>query len=101
MRHALGRSLYSSLFSAICAQINASLAGGAEVAAAGGGGMGPSLGYVDIFGFEIFPRNGLEQLCINFANEKLQRLFLGVLFDETASRYEREGVQACRPSPEP
>ena len=95
VRHALGRSLYASLFAAICAQINASLAGGADVAAAtsAGGGMGPTLGYVDIFGFEIFPRNGLEQLCINFANEKLQRLFLGVLFDETAARYEREGVQ--------
>ena len=53
MRHALAKSLYASLFSAICAQINASLAGGADAAATGGGGMGPNLGYVDIFGFEV------------------------------------------------
>ena len=46
-----------------------------------GGGAGPHIAYVDIFGFEIFETNSLEQLCINFANEKLQRLFVGVLFE--------------------
>ena len=33
-----------------------------------------------------------EQLCINFANEKLQQLFLGCVFKAEAELYEAEGV---------
>ena len=51
-----------------------------------------TIGLLDIFGFEIFPQNRFEQLCINFANEKLQQKFNQDIFKNVQSEYAAEGI---------
>jgi len=50
------------------------------------------VGLLDIFGFEVMAKNSIEQLCINFANEKLQQLFNKHVFDEEEKIYTAEGL---------
>jgi myosin X len=70
-RDSLAMGLYSSLFKWVIDKINRSL-------------KGPEtfhyVGVLDIFGFENFETNRLEQFNINYANEKLQQCVWRVSF---------------------
>jgi myosin-5 len=50
------------------------------------------IGLLDIFGFESFVRNRFGQLCINYANEKLQAKFTEDIFRSVQEEYERQGI---------
>ncbi len=50
------------------------------------------IGVLDIFGFEIFQTNYLEQLCINYANEKMQSHFNEHVFKMELHEYALEGL---------
>ncbi|ETW03247.1 hypothetical protein H310_05644 [Aphanomyces invadans] len=82
-RDVVAKTIYSRVFDYLVERINA-----AVVAAS----ADRFIGVVDIFGFEIFDVNSLEQLCINYANEKLQQLFASFVFGMEQAQYMAENI---------
>merc|ERR550519_57445 len=81
---AIAKSLFDRLFKYLVMKCNETLATGlARV---------HFIGVLDIAGFEIFDFNGFEQICINFANEKLQQFFNHNMFVLEQEEYKREGI---------
>jgi myosin heavy subunit len=66
-RDACAKALYECVFLWVVRTVSDSLGRGADAL--------PFIGVLDIFGFENFARNELEQLLINFTNESLQDTF--------------------------
>ncbi|CAK9002240.1 Unconventional myosin-IXb (Unconventional myosin-9b) [Durusdinium trenchii] len=91
--NALAKAIYMRLFDWLLLCINQQLAGSAECLSAGSVAGEGCIGILDIYGFEILERNSFEQLCINYANECLQRQFNSEVFGSEQQRYQVEGVQ--------
>lgn len=83
-RDTLAQTLYKMLFAAIVRKVNVAIGQEEDVDL--------SCGILDIFGFECFKMNSLEQLCINFANEELQQCFINFVFRRETELYQSEGV---------
>ena len=79
-RDGLLKSLYGLAFGWVVAKINTAMRRDGGGAAYVGGEGDVYVDALDIFGFENFGVNSFEQLCINFANEKLHQLFLYAMF---------------------
>eukprot|EP00037_Helgoeca_nana_P022476 m.229688 g.229688 ORF g.229688 m.229688 type:complete len:966 (+) comp26005_c0_seq2:193-3090(+) len=85
-RDALCKAIYEKLFSWIFKRVNELL-----------GPKSKSMEYstisiLDIFGFEVFDSNSLEQLLINLANEQLQAFFNSHIFEMELAEYAKEGI---------
>nr|CCA17321.1 myosinlike protein putative [Albugo laibachii Nc14] len=84
-RDALAKTLYANIFDWIVKKVNAVLTNEMN-------GLF-TIGVLDIFGFESFQVNFFEQLCINYANEKLQQKFTHDVFQSVQVEYEQEGIE--------
>ena len=83
-RDAACKALYGRLFSWLVSRCNERLVDAAATAA--------SIGILDIYGFESFATNSFEQLCINFANERLQQQFNADVLRGEQAEYAEEGL---------
>nr|CCA16828.1 myosinlike protein putative [Albugo laibachii Nc14] len=87
--HSLSRSLYEKIFTWLIVRLNQSVRTDSPLTKQS---VRNSIGILDIYGFEIFHVNAFEQLCINYVNEKLQRLFLAQTLDVEQAEYVQEGL---------
>ncbi|XP_057345679.1 unconventional myosin-If isoform X1 [Manis pentadactyla] len=83
-RDALAKGLYARLFDFLVEAINRAMQKPQE---------DYSIGVLDIYGFEIFQKNGFEQFCINFVNEKLQQIFIELTLKAEQEEYVQEGIR--------
>jgi myosin V len=90
-RDALAKMTYSRLFSWLVKRVNETLTEASSKKSRDKSKIG-FIGVLDIYGFECFEENGLEQLLINYCNEKLQRHFNRHLFEVEQELYANEGV---------
>ncbi|XP_020366612.1 unconventional myosin-If [Rhincodon typus] len=83
-RDALSKALYARLFDYLVDAVNKAMQKPYEEY---------SIGVLDIYGFEIFQKNGFEQFCINFVNEKLQQIFIELTLKAEQEEYVQEGIK--------
>jgi hypothetical protein len=85
-RDALSKAIYARVFDWLVGKINATI--DSEDATT-------FIGLLDIFGFETFKVNSFEQLCINFANEKLQQQYNVHTFKTQGEECRAEGIDTA------
>uniref|UniRef100_A0A8C1RF30 Myosin XIX n=1 Tax=Cyprinus carpio TaxID=7962 RepID=A0A8C1RF30_CYPCA len=85
-RDCLAKVIYAQLFDWLVTFINNSMCADSSM-------WCNFIGLLDVYGFECFLLNNLEQLCINYANEKLQQHFVAHYLKAQQEEYVTEGLQ--------
>ncbi|XP_069082641.1 unconventional myosin-XIX isoform X1 [Pleurodeles waltl] len=85
-RDCLAKVIYAKLFDWLVTMINGSICADSIT-------WTNFIGLLDVYGFESFPENSLEQLCINYANEKLQQHFVSHYLKSQQEEYATEGLE--------
>jgi len=84
-RDALVKHLYHMLFNLLIEKINSQIQVEKD--------FHRFIGLLDVFGFEVFKTNSFEQLCINYANERLHNFFLMRVFEVEIELYRMQNLQ--------
>merc|ERR1740124_723269 len=93
-RDALAKEIYAKTFLWLVRKINDATCAEWNYDKRGSNNMRFGLiGLLDIFGFESFETNRFEQLCINYANERLQQEYVFKNFNTTQEEYTSEGIE--------
>uniref|UniRef100_A0A671Y665 Osteoclast-stimulating factor 1 n=1 Tax=Sparus aurata TaxID=8175 RepID=A0A671Y665_SPAAU len=79
-RDALSKALHSRVFDFLVESINKAMVKDHQEI---------NIGVLDIYGFEIFQKNGFEQFCINFVNEKLQQIFIELTLKAEQKKFQK------------
>ncbi|CAD2108096.1 myosin B, putative [Plasmodium vinckei petteri] len=80
----ISKDLYNKIFSYLTKRINNFLNNNKE--------LNNYIGILDIFGFEIFAKNSLEQLLINIANEEIHSIYLYIVYEKETELYKAEDI---------
>ena len=91
-RDALAKEIYNKIFDVITRKINEYTMAKKRFVGLAEQPFG-IVGLLDIFGFEQFNVNRFEQLCINYANERLQQRYVLDNFKAVQQEYEAEGIE--------
>jgi myosin-5 len=75
MRDSWAKELYERLFNWIVENLNKTIVAEQNTEYI-------CVGLLDIYGFEVFDKNGFEQMMINYTNEKLHQLYIIYVFKE-------------------
>ncbi|KAJ0765749.1 putative myosin ATPase [Helianthus annuus] len=84
-RNTLANFVYESLFNWLIEEVNTSLKGNTQHTR-------HTISILDTYGFESLQRNSLQQLFINYADERLQQHFIRHLCKLEQEEYELEGI---------
>lgn len=84
LKASLAKAMYDSLFHWIIKKLNKTIEPPQ--------GWTHYMAMLDIFGFEVFKNNSLEQFFINVTNEMLQKNFTDTVFERESKLYRDEGI---------
>merc|ERR1719410_1485717 len=95
-RDSIAKGIYENIFLWLAKRINAELLVEDDDEEEEGKTDGENdkyfIGILDVFGFENFYFNSLEQFCINYTNEKLQQFFNHHIIASEQEEYLRESI---------